>query len=230
MSNSSLAVHKPALAEITAALAAQHAAARVKFDAFEADVLINRLLTGLHCLKAYAIFNLADPAKRGQGRKKKNQLTREEISTDSFKGWLTSAAPWLKEGTAYKYMTAVKGLGLDEKSTVQDVEEHLAQNRRIGPVNLKMLCDLAVDAIGPKEETFAPEQTEFEFLREGLSNFRVQADALLALKAELHKNPNMERVAAARIYDLLFQLTGTHWKPSDEPDDLASIDPDSITL
>lgn len=231
MSKSTL--KNPALAAIVTALNAQHEIAKSKFEAFESDILINRLCTGLHCLKAHALFNIADPSKRNPKGNNQASSRRDLAAATGFEGWLAEAAPWLKKSTAYKYMTAVKGLGLDDNASEEAVAEALAlaQERRIGPVSLASLIAAAVERISPPPEPTAKiEQTEFEFLRDGLSAFREQADALLALKAQLHENPDMERVASARVYGLLYQLTGTHWKPSDEPDDLASVNPDQIDL
>lgn len=201
-------------------------------ESFHAQTLGPRLQIGLQCLKAHQIFSIPDPKKSG-AMKGKKALTRERLSIGSFKDWLTTEAQWLKEPTAYKYMTAVRGLGLDHDATEKQVAAALKLLLRKGPVSIKSLCDSAVDAIGPDSEqnqNNTLQQTEFEFLRKGLVDFRTQADALLALKSQLHENPDMERVASARVYSLLHELTGTHWKPSDEPDELASVDPDAITL
>lgn len=203
-------------------------------DAFWAATLGARLQIGLQCLKAYQVFVIPEAGKRnksGKNQHSKGLVTRDVASPEGFEGWLLSDASWLKKPTAYKYMTAVRGLGCDHDSTEKQVAAALKLLLRKGPVTLKSLCDAAVEAIGPPP---APpekiEQSEFEFLRDGLSAFREAGDAILALKTQLHENPDMERVATARVYGLLYQLTGTHWKPSDEPDDLASVNPDSIEL
>lgn len=199
---------------------------------FFAASLGSRLQIGLHCLKAHTVFNMADPGKRGQGRKSKEiKSQRDVIYEGGFEGWLLSEASWLKKPTAYKYMTAVRGLGLDHDATEKQVASALKLLVRKGPVSLASLCAAAVEAIAPPAEPPARiEQSEFDFLRDGLSAFRQQSEALLALKAELHKHPDMERVASARIYSLLVEITGSHWTPSDEPDALASVNPDAIEL
>ena len=200
-------------------------------DKFAAISLGPRLQMGLAALQAYQVFAIKDPAKRGQGRSKKNHVTRDMISPLSFEGWLESECPWFKRVTAYKYMTAVRGLGLDHRATEKQVAGALKLRLRKGPVTLKSLCDAAVEALGPPappEKTL--QQTEFQFLVDGLKDFREEAERILALKDQLMANPEMHKVACARAYDILTQLTGTNWTPSDEPDELASIDPDSITL
>ena len=201
-------------------------------ETFHNNTLGPRLQIGLAALKAYQAFAITDKAKKGQGRKAKNQVTRDVITPGGFEGWLLTEASWLKKPTAYKYMTAVRGLGLDHTATEKQVAAALKLLLRKGPVSLASLCAAAVDPlrIKDKEDDESGVQTEFEFLRDGLADFRKQADALLALKADLHKHPDMERVASARIYGLLVEITGSHWKPSDEPDDLASVNPDSIEL
>lgn len=202
-----------------------------KLATFEDSILADRLKVGLYALKAHVLFAI----NPGKGGRPKKPSAADGLSTPGFEGWLESnyhpTDHPLKKGTAYAWMTALKGLGLDETATEEEIDEAVRQNQRIGPVSIKSLCAAAVEAIlPPVPEPHKLQQTEFEFLREGLSAFREQADALLALKSQLHDNPDMERVASARVYDLLYQLTGTHWKPSDEPDDLASVNPDAIQL
>jgi hypothetical protein len=200
-------------------------------ESFHAQTLGPRLQIGLAALKAYQVFVIPDHAKRGALKGKKKLLTREELPEGGFKGWLATEAPWLKEPTAYKYMTAVRGLALDHTATEKQVAAALKLERRKGPVTLKSLCDAAVEAVGPPPPP--PEnlqQSEFQFLCEGIKDFREHAEQLLALKDQLQANPEMHRVVCARAYDVLFQLTGTNWAPSNEPDALALVDPDSITL
>lgn len=199
-------------------------------DTFAAQTLGPRLQIGLQCLKAHQVFTIPDPAKRGQGRKK-NQLTRELISPGGFKGWLSTEAQWLKEPSAYKYMTAVRGLGLDHDATEKQVAAALKLQLRKGPVTIAGLCNAALEAIGPPAPKPAKiEQQEFEFLKQACSSLRVEVDSLVSLKSQLDAYPDFKRVATARLYAALHDLTGTHWTPSDEPDALASVDPDAISL
>lgn len=200
-------------------------------DTFHAQTLGPRLQIGLQCLKAYDVFAVKDQGKKGQGRKPKNQLTRELISEGGFKGWLSSEAQWLKEPTAYKYMTAVRGLGLDHAATEKQVAAALKLLIRKGPVTITSLCAAALDAIGPPApEPPTHEQQEFNFLRQNLTAFREQSENICRLKSQLDAYPDFKRAATARVYSMLWELTGTHWQPSDEPDSIASIDPDAITI
>jgi hypothetical protein len=199
---------------------------------FERQTLPYKLCLGLHCLKAYMVFVLPDPSSRGQGRKSNNQLTRELISEpDGFSGWLKREIPWLKEPVAYKYMNALKGLGLDHQATEETLFEAIAQNLRIGPVTLKMLCDSAAETVRPQLQPATPDhQLEFNFLKENLHEFAVQSGNILAIADRLKTIPAMHKAACARVYGMLRDLTGTDWQPSDTPDSLCEIDPDTIDL
>lgn len=201
-------------------------------EKFAAISLGPRLQMGLAALKAYQVFIAPDPVKTGKGRFKKTSVTRDTVKTQGFEGWLDGECPWFKRPTAYKYMTAVRGLGLDHTATEKQVSNALKLRlRKDSAVTLKSLCDAATELIGPPAPP--PEnlqQSEFDFLCSGLKDFREEAERILALKDQLMANPEMHKVACARAYDILTQLTGTNWTPSDEPDKLASIDPDSITL
>ena len=220
---------------------------------FLAITLEPRVMIGLHCLKAYTIFAIPDPSKRGAKKGKKSSSRREELSktegfsgwqgkksssrreelskTEGFSGWLKREVPWLKEATGYKYMNAIKGLALDHTATEADVSEALAQHRRVGPLNLKILCDMAVERVIPKLPPPAPNhQLEFEFLRGEMHEFAVQAKNILALSEQLKAIPQMHKAACARAYGMLRDLSGTDWAPSDIPDILCEIDPDTIEL
>jgi hypothetical protein len=212
------------------ALAALRETIAVQEEKFAAITLQPRLFIGLECLKAFQVFSLQDPGKRGQGRKK-NQLTRELISTPGgFGGWLATENPWLKEPTAYKYMEAVTALGLDHSATRQAISASLDILAVAGPVTLKSLIDRAPYRLALKDAPPVPQQTEFEFIRENLSALRVEVDNVIRLKDQLLLIPDAHRAACARAYGLLRELTGTDWSPSDLPDALADVDPDTLTL
>jgi hypothetical protein len=223
------------LASIEVSLAANLTAITTKIAGFEDTILLDRLKVGRDALKAHVLFSVSPNKRKGIGGRGKTASTVDGVSGEGFEGWLAEryhpVNHPLKKGTAYNWMTALRGLGLDENATDEDIETALNQNRRIGPVSIKSLCAAAVEAIAPPPEPpHIPQQTEFEFLREGLAQFRQECEHILSLKPQLEENPEMKRVAAARAYALLSELTGTNWKPSDEPDDLASVNPDSIEL
>ena len=200
-------------------------------ETFHAQTLGPRLQIGLQCLKAHAAFAIpADKNSRG-GRKPNNRVTRDAVSPEGFEGWLATEAQWLKKPTAYKYMTAVRGLGLDHDASEKQVAGALKLLLRKGPVTIASLCAAALESVEPqKPEPKKLEQQEFDFLKQSLSAFREQGDSILALKDSLDAYPDFKRAACARAYQILHDLTGTDWKPSDTPDDLASVDPDAITL
>ena len=209
----------------------KHSAALVKhIAAFDKATLANKLGLGLACLKAHMAFAMVDPAKRGQGKKAANQLTREEISTDGFSGWLVSTETRLKEPLAYKYMTAVRGLGLDHNATDRDIATELKRRERKGEaVNLAALIDAATEAVKPPALPPAPpEQLTLDDYVATLKTFRADADAVIEAAKDMPEN--LRKVACARAYATLRALTGTAWQPADEDDELGTIDPDNITL
>ena len=196
-------------------------------DNFAAITLGPRLQIGLQCLKAHHVFTY----NPGKGGRPKKTVTRDGISPEGFEGWLVAEAQWLKKPTAYKYMTAVRGLGLDHDATEKQVAAALKLQLRKGPVTIKSLCDAALEAIAPPApEAPKIEQTDFEFLKQLCSGLREETDSLIANKEQLDAHPDFKRVALARLYSALHDLSGSHWKPSDEPDDLALVDPDAISL
>lgn len=203
-------------------------------DTFHAQTLGPRLQIGLQCLKAHQTFVIPEAGKRnksGKNQHSKGQVTRDVASPEGFEGWLAAEAQWLKKPTAYKYMTAVRGLGLDHSATEKQVAAALKLRLRKGPVTIASLCAAALEAIAPPPEPPPHiEQSEFDFLRQGLSTFRQETEHLLAMKEQLDTHPDFHRAASARLYSALVALTGTNWKPSDEPDDLANVDPDAITI
>jgi hypothetical protein len=203
-------------------------------EAFFRNSLADRLKIGLYCYKAHIHFAQKDPAKRGQGRKGRNQLTREEIS---FTAWLAAEVPWLKEATAYKYMKAFRGLGLDELATEQHVDETLADQRRIAASldgnpepTLASLVAACAQLLAPPAEEPEPEQQEFNFLKERASELRQECDRVLGLKEQLRGQPDLFKAVCARAYGLLSELTETPWAPASEHSELGHINPDAITL
>jgi hypothetical protein len=220
--------------ELLAALEAQREILISKEEAFLDGSLINRLKIGLHCLKAHALFAVTSHADRGA---RKSSSRRDELSATTFESWLGDSAPWLKKPTAYKYMTALKGLSLDEKATEEQVEFTLDSlrashaSRNLPSPTLASLIAAATEAIAPPPpEPPKLEQQQFEFLKDSLSHFREQVESLCGIKDQLAANPDFMKAAQARAYSLLRELTGMDWAPSDEPDALSTVDPDSITL
>ena len=203
-------------------------------ETFHAQTLGPRLQIGLQCLRAHQVFSIQEPGKRnksGKNQHQKGHVTRDVASPEGFEGWLSTECQWLKKPTAYKYMTAVRGLGLDHTATEKQVAAALKIQLRKGPVSIASLCSAALEAIIPAApEPEKLEQQEFNFLRQSLSAFREETESLCRLKEKLDAYPDFKRAATARLYSALVELTGTNWAPSDEPDSLANVDPDSIKL
>jgi hypothetical protein len=151
------------------------------------------------------------------------------IHEGGFAGWLKDSASWLKEPTAYKYMTALRGLGLDHQASEKDVTTAL--KRRKDKPTLASLIAAATEAIAPPPpEPPKLEQQQFDFLKDSLSHLREQVESICGIKDQLAANPDFMKAAQARAYSLLRELTGLDWAPSDEPDPISKVDPDSITL
>lgn len=201
-----------------------------RIAALHAEVLPTQLKIGLYCLRAHLSFSIQSPAKRGSMKGTKKLVHVDELSSQGFEGWLSKNHPTIKKPTAYRWMTAFKGLGLNESATEKDVDKELAKITDKA-LSLKFLCDAALEAVSPPApEPPRIEQQEFDFLKQSLSAFRLEGEAITAIKDKLDAYPEFKRAAAARAYQILHDLTGTDWKPSDEPDDLASVDPDAIIL
>ena len=91
-------------------------------DAFMATTLLPRVQMGLHCLRAHMVFAIPDTKNSRGGRKPNNRVTRDAVSApEGYEGWLSREVPWLKKATSYKYMNALKGLGLDHTHTEEDL-------------------------------------------------------------------------------------------------------------
>jgi hypothetical protein len=201
-------------------------------ETFAATTLRFRLLIGLQCLQAYQVFVIPDNKRKGVGGRPKNSVTHDAVFTPGgFEGWLCAEVSWLKKPTAYKYMEAVHGLGLDHTATGEAVEGALETlTASAGPQTLKSLIDRSPARIAAPQPQPEPQQTEFEFIRSNLAAFRVESENIIALAGQLRLIPDAHRAACARAYGLLTALTGTDWSPSDQPDALATIDPDTLTL
>lgn len=197
-------------------------------DKFAALTLGPRLQMGLQCLKAYQVF-VHNPGKGGRPKK---TVTRDGIPNEGFEGWLKTENEWLKRPTAYKYMEAVHGLGLDHTATEKQLAAALKTLlRKEKTVTLKSLIDRAPARLGAAEpEPQEPQQTEFEFIRSNLSAFREEANTLIAIAPRLRQIPEAHRAACSRAYHLLRELTGSDWSPSETPDPLSTVDPDTITI
>ena len=180
------------------------------------------LRAGLACIKAHAEFAASDSAngaKGGRGRKKATHAVSGFSGFADFKDWLGQSAPRLKEATAYKYMAAARGLGLDAGSEPPAIDAALAKHKR-----MPTLSELMALGGGAPKQIEAGGQMRLDLVFEGMKGFRESAERLVLLKDQM--DPRRYKVAVARVYATLKELTGCAWKPADRADD----DPDDIDL
>ena len=92
------------------------------------EALPLRLRQGLYCLKAQALFAISDPSKRGSlGGRPKTSSESDEVSEEtsetpaSFSDWVLTQP--ITKGSAYDYMKAVEGLGLDHKADEKQLKK-----------------------------------------------------------------------------------------------------------
>jgi hypothetical protein len=203
-----------------------------RIAALQTELLPTQLKVGLYCLRAHEAFCITDPKKRGAMKGQSKKLVHVDELPTGFEGWLAAKHPQIKKPTAYRWMTAFKGLGLDSTATEKQVDAELQKLLSSLPsLSLKSLCDAAIESVTPPApEPPRLEQQEFDFLRQSLSAFREETESLCRLKEKLDAYPDFKRAATARLYSALVELTGTDWAPSDHPDALATIDPDAITI
>jgi hypothetical protein len=206
-------------------------------ERFAAALLPDRLCIGLHCFQAHCHFAVSPQKRNPKGRNQHSgEVSSPREETSSFSAWLANEVPWLKEPTAYKYMSAFRGLGLDETADEQLVLDTLSYQRRIAAANdlpapsLASMVKACAALLGPPRSAQVRQQQEFDFLKDRASELRETVEAVLRLKADLQSSPDLHKTVCARLYGALFELTGTHWKPSEEADDLAHVDPDHIEI
>jgi hypothetical protein len=199
-------------------------------ESFDRLTLANKLGLGLACFKAHMVFAMVDPAKRGQGRKAANHVTRDVIPDGGFEGWLESIGTDLKKPAAYKYMTALRGLGLDHLATDRHIAAELKRREKSGEeVTLASLVAAATDRIAPPAEPPAPpHQLTFDDYVATLKQIREDSEQAIEQAKDMPEP--LRKQLVARFYASLHALTGTHWQPSDEAHELGTIDPDTIAL
>lgn len=190
----------------------------------EAAKIPFKVKQGFHLYRAHLHFAV----NPGKGGRPKKPSRRDGLADPaSFEGWLAQAAPTIKKGAAYKYMSAFRGLGLGDDATEAEVDAAIAA--LVNPT-IKALADAAVDRLGPPPESPpAPaQQLSFDDYLATLKTFREDSELVIEQAKEMPDH--LRKAAAARAYATLHALTGTAWQPADEHDELGTIDPDSITL
>ena len=199
-------------------------------EVFLATTLADRLKIGLRCYQAHLVF-AHNPGKGGKPSR------RDGSAPESFEGWLADETPWLKKPTAYKYMTAFRGLSLDERATEEQVEvtletlRHAQQTAGLPAPSLANLIAAATDRLAPPAETPAPATPHQLTFDDYVATLRqIREDSEHAIEQAEHMPEPLRNQLVARFYASLHALTGTHWQPSNEAHELGNIDPDTITL
>ncbi len=118
------------------------------------SALPHKLRQGLACLKAQSLFSIADPAERGaMGGRPKSSSGSDEVSDPdakepasdivSFESWIATQP--ISKGSAYDYMKAVVGLGLDHAAGEADLADALsaALAKNEGSLSITKLKNLA---------------------------------------------------------------------------------------
>ena len=204
-------------------------------DRFADDTLADRLKIGLRCYQAHLAFAVTPGDRAGVGGRGKKTLSRRDGV--SFESWLSEEVSWLKRPTAYKYMTAFRGLSLDEKATEEQVEftlenlRHANQQAGLPAPTLASLVAAATELLAPPAPTPQPPQHQQLTLDDYLATLKAfRQDAEVVVEQAKNMPDHLRKAAAARAYATLAALTGSAWQPADEHDELGQIDPDSITL
>jgi hypothetical protein len=170
-----------------------------------------KLKQGLFCLKAQSLYAIEDPAKRGaMGGRPKTSSDSDQVSDEpsdtpgSFSDWI-SLQP-LTKGSAYDYMRAVEGLGLDHQADEKQlVKAYEAARKKAGEdlsiTKLKNLLEKPEESEEPKEDPNTPEAKAAEA--------REQAAAWITTWDRSVKAGNLEFADMATLKQLDEFLTNT---------------------
>lgn len=183
------------------------------------NTLADRVWLGCLCLQGKEHHSLPVNA-RGQGRKKITSTRRSDsaptalvINPQGFLAWIALAVPGIAQPTAYKYMDAAKGIGLDAWSTEAEVRALVAQrlaefDQREQRLTLGMLATQGKEAPdidkskGPDHDGIKTDaiQTLFAFMDDVVS----VKDAFTPVERDTVIN---------RVAEILHRLTGKEWSP-----------------
>ena len=126
-----------------------------------------KLKQGLACLKAQALLAIQPDQRQGVGgRSKKTDSESESVSEEpsvqpaNFTEWIGSQA--ITIGSAYDYMRAVEGLGLDHKATEKQLltSYTAAAKKAGGDLSITKLKGLAAKPDAPEETKEDPNTPE----------------------------------------------------------------------
>lgn len=208
-------------------------------EVFRRASLPSALEIGLQCLKAHQVFAM-DTKSRASKAGKGNATTsrREEVTVPnpksnkipgSYTEWLARDCPRLKEAVSYKYMKAVGGLQLDHTANPKAILPAIAAWEKDHPgTPITLAALIAASTLLIDNKTPELQQSEFEFFKDCSSDARRALEAIINIKDRLPED--FKRALSAQFYTALWEITGTHWCPTDEAPDIASIDPSAITI
>jgi hypothetical protein len=192
---------------------------------YEGEALADRLWIGVCCLAARELHTLDATTQRslaGKGnrtvsrRDTVTELSPDEPSPQGYMGWISTACPWLNRATTYKYSDAAEGAGFTAWTTEAQVREWCAAALAKEPLTLAALVAhsklLKGSTPPPPRERTSFEQMTFD----SLLGYAAQTEQIISCRP--HMSPQQIRLAAARAYEALRELTGSPWQPADEDD------------
>ncbi len=203
---------------------------------YDREALADRVWIGVCCLAAREIHALDAAGKGklgGRGNRAGKSLSRRdklsEIDPDQphpqgLMGWLAAAAPWLNRATAYKYMDAATGAGLTGWADLDEVRAWA--ERALARQDSLTLAALIAEGrkMLPSPKPQRPEAPGWEQLTfDSLAGWAATTDQVLSCRE--HMNARQSRIAQARAYEVLRELSGVPWGPADEdhPDLIAAL-------
>lgn len=211
----------PPLADVVSAIAAVQDQLTAADLQHARNTLADRVWLGCLCLQGKEHHSIPNNGKRGNQHSKAATSTRRSaseptalvINPQGFLAWLSLAVPGIAQPTAYKYMDAARGIGLDAWSTEKEVRKLVAQrlaefDQREQRLTLAMLA--AQGKEGP--ETEKPK---------GPGPDEIKTDAIQTLFTFMDDVVNVkdaftpvERDAVInRVAEILRRLTGKEWSP-----------------
>lgn len=214
----------PALKTIAADIEKATVSIQAAERTFARATLADRIWLGVLCLAAKE-HHAIDPSKRSKGqnqhtkvltstRRSEQEPTALVIHPQGFLSWLSIALDGVAQPTAYKYMDAAKGIGLDAWSTEQEVRKLVAQrlqefDARQIPLTLGMLA--AQGKTVEPGETTKGKSTVQEIKTDAVQTLFTFMDEVVNVKDAL--TPIEHDAVVNRLAEILRRLTGKEWNP-----------------
>jgi hypothetical protein len=198
---------------------------------YDRESLTDRLWIGVCCLAAQERHAIEAPGKRNPSGKNQHakeatsrrdmaEISPNEVHAQGFAGWLAAVTPWLNRATAYKYMDAARGAGMTALTTEEQCRlwtgEMLGRDKEL---SLAALVNAGRKLLptAPKEPAIKDAERWQQMTFDSLIGFGAQTEQVIACRP--HMTPKQVRLAAARAYQALRELTGSPWAPSDADDE-----------